>query len=197
MPKTGRDGDADHGGDHDDDHDDNRDVALWLYVTRNVTPYRAPRAAADAAPDPAASRKAARTTTPEKPSPPPAAPPAKRAPPPLRLGATAAMDKRTAQRFKRGDMSIDGRIDLHGLTTQQAHGALAAFIRRAHARGYRCVVVVTGKGDGAKGGGKIRREAPDWLGAPDLRPLILAVTPARPQHGGAGALYVLLKRTRG
>ncbi len=105
------------------------------------------------------------------------------------------MDRRTAQRFKRGDMAVDGRIDLHGLTLDQAHNALTSFIRGAHARGARCVVVVTGKG---KGGsiGKIRNETPHWLNQTPLRPLVLAVSEARHHDGGAGALYVLLKRKR-
>ncbi len=106
------------------------------------------------------------------------------------------MDKRTARRFKRGDMNVDGRIDLHGLTVAQAHGALTGFIRGAHARGARLVIVVTGKGNSEKGGGKIRRETPDWLNSPALRPYVLAVSEARQHHGGAGAFYVLLKRTR-
>jgi DNA-nicking Smr family endonuclease len=170
-----------------------KDSELWRYVTRNVTPYRPQR---HPTPDVAApSREDARAQT--KPEPDyfaPSPPPAKRSPAPLKLGAIAAMDKRTGQRFKRGDMAVDGRIDLHGMTVEQAHGALTGFIRRSHARGARCVVVVTGKGE--RGGGKIRRETPEWLNRPDLRPLILAVTEARPQHGGAGALYVLLKRVR-
>ena len=95
------------------------------------------------------------------------------------MGAVTAMDKRTAQRFKRGDMPVDGRIDLHGLTLDQAHGALTGFIRRSHARGARCVIVVTGKG-GEKGIREIRRERPEWLNRPDLRPLILAVTERAP-----------------
>ncbi|MCA0199220.1 MAG: Smr/MutS family protein [Proteobacteria bacterium] len=170
-----------------------KDSELWRYVTRNVTPYRPQR---HPTPEPAATSREEMRAAPKAepdyfaPSP----PPAKRAPAPLKLGAVAAMDKRTGQRFKRGDMTVDGRIDLHGMTVEQAHGALTGFIRRSHARGARCVVVVTGKGE--RGGGKIRRETPEWLNRPDLRPLILAVTEARPQHGGAGALYVLLKRTR-
>lgn len=170
-----------------------KDSELWRYVTRNVTPYRPQR---HPTPEPVVpSREEARASP--KPEPDyfaPSPPPAKRAPAPLKLGAIAAMDKRTGQRFKRGDMPVDGRIDLHGMTVEQAHGALTGFIRRSHARGARCVIVVTGKGE--RGGGKIRREAPDWLNRPDLRPLILAVTEARQHHGGAGALYVLLKRAR-
>jgi DNA-nicking Smr family endonuclease len=123
-------------------------------------------------------------------------PPAPRTQKPLQLGAVADMDKRTAQRFKRGDLHIDGRLDLHGMTLDQAHNALLSFVRSAHARGARCVVVVTGKGDPDKGGGRIRREAPLWLNQSTLRPLVLAVTEARTHHGGGGALYVLLKRKR-
>lgn len=169
-----------------------RDLDLWRYVTRNVTAYRPQRHPApdslttQSDPPPVVEREADFTA--------PSPPPARRTPLPLKLGAIAAMDKRTGQRFKRGEMSIDARIDLHGMTLDQAHAALTSFIRRSHGRGDRCVIVVTGKGE--RGGGRIRREAPDWLNRPDLRPLILAVTEARQQHGGGGALYVLLKRTR-
>ena len=170
-----------------------KDSDLWRYVTRNVTPYRAQRHPTEEPVAPPRSGKAAAERDIDFSAPSP--PLAKRAPLPLKVGAVSAMDKRTAQRFKRGDMHVDGRIDLHGLTLDQAHSALIGFIRRSHARGSRCVVVVTGKG-GEKGIGKIRRETPEWLARPDVRPLILAVTEARPQHGGGGALYVLLKRTR-
>lgn len=170
-----------------------KDLDLWRYVTRNITPYRPQR---HPTPEPAPPAREVRTAPkPEADFFAPSPPPIKRAPLPLKMGAITAMDKRTGQRFKRGDMPVDGRIDLHGLTLDQAHSALSGFIRRYHASGARCVVVVTGKG-GEKGIGKIRREAPEWLNRPDLRPLILAVTEARHHHGGAGALYVMLKRTR-
>lgn len=116
-------------------------------------------------------------------------------PAPLKLGTVANIDRRTAQRFTRGEMAVDGRIDLHGLTLDQAHAALTAFVRGAHARGARCVVVVTGKGKGDSIG-KIRNETPHWLNQTPLRPLILAVSEARHRDGGVGALYVLLKRKR-
>lgn len=170
-----------------------KDSELWRYVTRNVTPYRPQRHPTPEPATPARETRAKADVEADFSAPSP--PPVKRAAQPLKLGAVTAMDKRTAQRFKRGDMQVDGRIDLHGLTLDQAHGALSGFIRRSHARGARCVIVVTGKG-GERGVGKIRRETPEWLSRPDLRPLILAVTEARPHDGGAGALYVLLKRTR-
>ena len=93
-------------------------------------------------------------------------------------------------------MTVDGRIDLHGLTLEQAHSTLTAFVRATHARGGRCIVVVTGKGKDQQIG-KIRRETPLWLNQPVLRPLVLAITRAPKHDGGDGALYVLLKRKRG
>jgi len=169
------------------------DKKVWRHVTRGIRPLQ-PQQIDDEEPvppkkpdDKPARRKAAAET--------PAPPPAPRTPALLNFGSTADIDRRTAQRFKRGEMAVDGRIDLHGLTLDQAHGALTSFIRGAAARGARCVVVVTGKG---KGGsiGKIRNETPHWLNQAPLRPLILAVTQAGVRDGGAGALYVLLKRKR-
>ena len=113
---------------------------------------------------------------------------------PIAVGRTDDMDRNQARRLKRGELPIDARLDLHGLTLERAHGALTGFIRRAHANGARLVIVVTGKG--AEGRGRIRAEAPHWLNAPDLRALVLAVTQAHHHDGGSGALYVLLKRKR-
>jgi DNA-nicking Smr family endonuclease len=169
------------------------DLKIWRHVTRSINPlpgFRHPTPEDETvAEEPQRGKvfEAAVVDTPPRVSPRPS--------PPLTLGATADMDRRTAQRFKRGDMAVDGRIDLHGLTLDQAHSALNAFIRGAHARGARCVVVVTGKGKGG-GIGKIRNETPHWLNQAPLRPLVLAVSEARYHDGGAGALYVLLKRKR-
>ena len=169
------------------------DLKIWRYVTRGVHPLRD------------ITRHPAEDQTSDEPPPrvrkslPPISESIARVAPrplaPLALGSTADMDRRTAQRFKGGEMAVDGRIDLHGLTLDQAHGALTAFMRGAYARGARCVVVVTGKGKGDSIG-KIRKETPHWLNQTPLRSMILAVTEARPGQGGAGALYVLLKRKR-
>jgi DNA-nicking Smr family endonuclease len=166
------------------------DAELWRYVTRNVQPYHptARRTPVAAPEEPSAPRAL------PSPEPPPARRPQRPAPP-LVVGAAQDMDRRTAKRFKRGDLAVDGRIDLHGFTLEQAHAALNAFLRREHGRGSRCVVVVTGKGQ-RDGEGKIRRETPHWLNQPTVRPLVLAVTEARTRDGGTGAFYVLLKRRR-
>ncbi|KAA0580241.1 DNA mismatch repair protein MutS [Azospirillum sp. INR13] len=115
--------------------------------------------------------------------------------PPLTPGSTANIDRRTGDRFRRGELEIDGRIDLHGMTQAQAHTALASFVHRAWNEGRRCVLVITGKGSFG-GLGVLRQATPRWLADPALRPMVLAIQPARPKDGGDGALYVLIKRRR-
>ena len=117
--------------------------------------------------------------------------------PPLKLGDTAGVDRRTTERLRRGKIIIDAVLDLHGHTQDEGHAALQRFVAGSAAAGRRCVLVITGKGAASTGGGVLRREVPRWLNAPSLRPHVLAITPAQPQHGGAGALYVLLRRARG
>jgi len=182
------------------------EMALWEYVTRNVKrPFGRLRA-----PPPASASPVKHTISTPPPAPPPPLTPS---PPPLALppqpralvlGAKDGIDRRTAQRFARGEMNIDARLDLHGLNLAQAESAVTSFIHRAAAADYRCVLVVTGKGrrshdtpsDSEAPRGRIRAEAPHWLNRPSLRPLILAVREAHYRHGGGGALYVLLKRRR-
>jgi DNA-nicking Smr family endonuclease len=98
------------------------------------------------------------------------------------------------RRIARERDPIDGRIDLHGMTRFEAEDRLKAFVRRAHADGWRAVLVITGKGP--FGDGMIRRWAPVWLADPGLRDAVAGVAQAGRQHGGEGALYVALKRRR-
>jgi len=164
--------------------------ALWNGYARSIKPLR--KAAATAAE--ADTHKAA---VPRRiVSSPPTAPAVKR-PQPL-----ASFDRRSRQRLARGRDSIDDRIDLHGMTQQQAHAALARFLRRAHASGARVVLVVTGKGlaSGSHGEsaerGVLRRQVPLWLALPEFRLLIVGFDEAHGSHGGQGALYVRLRRAR-
>ena len=93
-------------------------------------------------------------------------------------------------------MPIEETIDLHGLTQRQAMRALGDFLAAAQEAGRRCVLVITGKGDTKDEGGVLRAMLPQWLNEPANRARILAFEVAQPKHGGAGALYVLLKRKR-
>jgi DNA-nicking Smr family endonuclease len=107
------------------------------------------------------------------------------------------LDKRTGQKLVRGKMPLEGRLDLHGLTQEQAHGKLARFIATSAEAGKRCVLVITGKGLKPTGEtGVLRQAVPRWLNSSELRPLVLAIRYAQAKDGGEGALYVLLKRRR-
>jgi DNA-nicking Smr family endonuclease len=117
------------------------------------------------------------------------------------------LDKRTAERLRKGRMEIDGKLDLHGLTRAEAHRRLRSFITAAQIQGKRCVLVITGKGSSkqksddapfmkSEKSGILREAVPKWLMAPDLRQLVIDIRHAQPKHGGSGALYVLLRRSR-
>lgn len=104
------------------------------------------------------------------------------------------IDRRTLTRIKRGELTIDARLDLHGLTQEAAHRALVRFIATSAGGGARVALVITGKG--RSGEGILRAAVPRWLAEPAMHGRILAVMPAAANHGGAGALYIVLRRTR-
>ncbi len=113
----------------------------------------------------------------------------------------ATFDRREARRLGAGRISVDARIDLHGMRQREAHGALKAFLARAQAQGHRHVLVITGKGgkreiDGSFERGVLNREAPRWLSEPEFRAWVVSFTPASKRHGGEGALYVRLRRNK-
>ena len=112
----------------------------------------------------------------------------------LRTGETAGIDGGTQKRLFRGDVTIDARLDLHGFNAAQAQRKLTQFLGQARLSGYRCILVITGKG--ARGEGVLRHAVPDWLKRPPLSDLVLAIEQAKPRDGGACALYVLLRRQR-
>lgn len=132
----------------------------------------------------------------------PPAPPPKKTVPPI-----AEFDRKSAKRLRSGRVEIEARLDLHGMRQDEAHQALRAFLLRAHGRGLRWVLVITGKGglssragdadDGVipvRDRGVLRRNVPRWLAEPDLRTLIVSFTEAAAAHGGDGALYVHLRK---
>ncbi len=102
------------------------------------------------------------------------------------------IDRRTWLRLRRGNYPIDARLDLHGLTQAEAYARLGAFLGGAHARGNRCVLIITGRALGR--GGTLRTMTPRWLDEAPNRALVLAFAQAQLRHGGEGALYVLLRR---
>jgi DNA-nicking Smr family endonuclease len=164
------------------------DTALFRAVMHDVKPL---------------ARRRRETPADERPPQPPAPQPgepvaaprplaAAKAPPPPNPG----IDRRTAERLRKGEIAIDRRIDLHGMTQDDAHAALDRFVRQAWKDGKRMLLVITGKGSVAEGGGVLRRQVPRWLAAGEHARRLLRLEQAQPRHGGSGALYVLLRRQR-
>ena len=187
------------------------DDALWRKITDGIRPLKGRESRRHPAQERPKSgsksksktNKAEETHQPRRviqPGPPPKPLP-KRAPPPLQHGQISGVDRRNAERLKRGKLPIDGRIDLHGLTQVEAQRALIAFLEASQVSGRRCVLIITGKGGlkGAQGGrevGVLRQKVPQWLNLPGLREKVLAYDYAQPRDGGQGALYVLLRRLK-
>src|SRR5262245_11453857 len=178
---------------------DPKERELWRTAMRDVKPLRKGKAAkpkvepAPSAPpkEPAAEKPAAKKAAPLPP-----APPKPKPVPELAVGRIVDVDKRLAERLRRGQLPIEGKLDLHGLTQGEAHDQLGGFIAISQKQGRRCILVVTGKGLWREGAGILRENVPRWLNERPNRARVLAVAQAQPQHGGAGALYVLLKRLR-
>jgi DNA-nicking Smr family endonuclease len=166
--------------------DDER--ALWRGFARDVTPLR--RGATpefDGAPDQAPREAPPTQSVPKERS------HAKQPP------ALAQFDRRVRQRVARGHTAIDARLDLHGMTQEQAHVALLHFLTRAQAQDAKLALVVTGKGIGGAAGwaserGVLRRQVPLWLSLPEFRRFIVSFQKAHASHGGEGALYLRLRR---
>lgn len=168
------------------------EAALWARVTATVRALVGrkpeliaadpiPKAAVPARPRPVA---AVRPSTPPKPAP--------------QVGET--LDGGWDKRLRQGAVAPDRSIDLHGHTLATAHATLDHALERAIADDVRLLLVVTGRApstrDGAPRRGLIRASIGDWLAASRHAARIAAVRNAHPRHGGAGALYVILRRRR-
>ncbi len=172
------------------------EIALWVEVAKSVAKRRGaslPTLAASSPPAPPALAAATPALAPpaggsrKPPGPPPLAP----------------LERRLKRDLARGRSAVDSAIDLHGMNQAEAHHALRGFLVHAQSQGHRLVIVVTGKG-GAKARseaaswfnepGVLRRLVPHWLREADLRGVVLGFEEAGRAHGGAGALYVRLRR---
>jgi DNA-nicking Smr family endonuclease len=177
---------------------------LWSLVVRSVRPLRlGKRPATDVRHKPGV-RHATRPVT-DRAIPPPYPPPLPgegRVPPPQRAAGAPALSpflRKEKQKLARGNAAIDARIDLHGMTQAEAHGALRKLLHRAQASGAKFVLVITGKGaPGASRGdrGVLRRQVPMWLALPEFRRYVLGFEVADTGHGGEGALYVRLRKAK-
>ncbi len=178
------------------------DRVLWTTVAKSIKPLRA--AAKNVADD-------SGEVLPEAPKPPAKQPPkfkkpvmaqktfappvaAKPVAPPLEP-KMAPLTRRMKARVAKGKHAIDARLDLHGFTQHEAHSVLLRFLRNANDRDARLVLVITGKGRGGEIG-VLRRQVPQWLGLPEFRALVVGFEDASIGHGGEGALYVRVRRSR-
>ena len=173
---------------------------LWESVAKQTKPLRKrsratkPQLAAPDSQTPVATKAAAapkahpaaKVARAPRPDPPPAAPP------------LAPLGRRERSQLSRGRKEIDARLDLHGMTQTRAHRALSGFLQRAHSEGLTFVLVITGKGRmGAESErGVLRRQVPQWLSLPEFRSLVVGFEEAHIGHGGEGALYVRIRRSR-
>jgi DNA-nicking Smr family endonuclease len=177
------------------------DAAEWARFAQRIAPLPGvvvrPGIASD--PPPAASSQIARELPRHVPQP---AETTSAQPPPLGVGGQPpGVDTASWQRFRRGQLASARKLDLHGMTAQQAFHALRVFLRTAQSDGVRCVEIVTGRGNGERGG-VLRREFALWLNLPDIRPMVLAAVhphTSSAMHSHAanpGSVRLLLRRPR-
>ncbi len=184
------------------------DKALWEHVAASVRPLRGKKAAG-------------RGPEEQQDHAPPAAKPAGKKTPPARIATpqkctrevgtatskrsgsisspavpakTAGFDRATQDKLRKGKLDIEGRIDLHGMTQDEAWQALGRFVARAFKQHKRTLLVITGKGRVSTGGGVLRRMLPLWVQSGDLATQVLACTPATIKDGGDGAFYLRLRK---
>ena len=110
-------------------------------------------------------------------------------------GRVPGLDPGIVRRLRRGDFAVQGHIDLHGMTREEAKTAVDAFLKKARGAGKRCVLLVHGRGIHSKDQVPILKDAlKHWLATARFGRHVLAFATARPVDGGAGAIYVLLRR---
>jgi DNA-nicking Smr family endonuclease len=180
------------------------DFHLWTTVSSTIEPLRrkgllklghGPLPLPELEPVPA--RAPPKPLKPGKPFLPPYQAPAPGSPPPDR-----AVDPAIHRKVRRGRIEIDGTIDLHGMTQEQAREALRRYIGARAARGDRTLLVITGKGARTDNDyiaamnerGILRTMLPIWLSEPGLGHFVSGWSIAARGHGGEGAWYVRLRR---
>ena len=159
---------------------------IWGMVAATIHPMpgrRIPKPQPDAASAPAP----AHLPPPKLPASP--AKPASKAKTPTQL---EGIEPNRRHRIAKAREEIGARLDLHGLDQDRARGVLERFLTRAWDEGFRAVLIITGKG--VQGDGVLKRRTPEWLAAPHLAHMVAGISDAARHHGGAGALYVALKR---
>jgi DNA-nicking Smr family endonuclease len=180
---------------------DESDSELWERVVRGAKPLAKGRAVSRGdRPKKEAGHKGAKEAAraPLKPAP-------KVAPRPAPAARAESLDRQTARALERGRLAVEARLDLHGMRQREAHTALRRFLKLAQGKGYRHVLVITGRGAEpdarrsfyeADERGVLRQAVPHWLGQSDLAHVVVSYAPAPRRLGGEGALYVRLRAAK-
>jgi DNA-nicking Smr family endonuclease len=111
-------------------------------------------------------------------------------------GHVRGLDPHVVRRLKRGELALQAHVDLHGLLKEEAKTELESFLAKSRQQGRRCVLVVHGRGLHSKDQVPVLKEAlKRWMRTDRFARHVLAFSTARPHDGGAGAIYVLLKKS--
>ena len=174
------------------------DRALWDEIAKSIRPLPGRKTKSGNEPPALSVEDQISKGTEKRKRPVTAAPPLKHRDPPA--PPLAPMERRLKQKISRGSADIDAKLDLHGHTQAQAKTRLLRFLETAQAREHSLVLVITGKGkrtdDGWAEAGVLKRQVPLWLSQPEFRSLVIGFEEAGVRHGGAGALYIRVRRRR-
>ncbi|WP_298037205.1 Smr/MutS family protein [uncultured Desulfuromonas sp.] len=99
---------------------------------------------------------------------------------------------RRMKQVRKGALTPEAELDLHGLTREEARQKVRYFLEDALYKGLRTVVVVTGRGNHS-GGEPVLRGEVERLLEQEGRKWALEWGRAPRQYGGEGALLVFLK----
>lgn len=177
------------------------DWHLWTEVARTVAPLRHQ---SHSDPEPVPETPAEHHVPPPRPRRTAGAMPSYQAGGQVVRPPRPGIEPNLRQRLMRGQLEIEGTIDLHGMRQAEAHRALTRFLHARAGRGDRTVLVITGKGLTRREDqttvvverGVLRAMLPVWLASAELAPLVSGWDVAHQSHGGEGAFYVRLRRER-
>lgn len=110
-------------------------------------------------------------------------------------GCVKGLNRKLIKTLKKGEFPVQDHIDLHGLTRKEAEIRVRDFLLQSSRRGLRCVLIVHGRGLNSQDSlAVLKANLPTWLTRGPTRKIVLAFATARPYDGGAGAVYVLLRK---
>jgi DNA-nicking Smr family endonuclease len=110
-------------------------------------------------------------------------------------GSVRGISRKLMKTLKKGEVPVQDHIDLHGLTRKEAEIRVKDFLLQSSRRGLRCVLIVHGRGLNSQDSlAVLKANLPAWLTSGPAKKIVLAFATARPYDGGAGAVYVLLRK---